>query len=56
MAETPIVKMFDKCANYSVMTALVMNTINSMKRFSGIPKDKIVTQIYDVIKRKASGQ
>lgn len=52
--ENSIVDKFEKCANYTLMTALVANTVNSMKRFSGLPKDKVITKIYTAIKNKAA--
>lgn len=45
---------FDKCAAYSVMSILIANTINSMKRFRTVPGDEMITKVYSTVKSKAA--
>ena len=54
MAQEDMVKNFEKCANYSVLTLLVYNTVNSVKRFQNVPKDELLSKIYSSIKRRAA--
>ena len=53
---TDIPAAFEKCTNYSVLSVLVMNTIKAMPRFSAVPDDKIITNIYSKIKEKAAAK
>ena len=47
-------KSFEKCANYSVISVVVFNTINTMTRFKNVSRDRIITNIFDKIKSKAA--
>lgn len=46
---------FSKCANYSVISILVSNTIKSMSRFKGLLPDEVITKVYSTVKAKATG-
>lgn len=52
--ETNTTKAYRKCANYSIISAIVINTINAMGRFNQIPRDKISASVYDKIKKRAA--
>lgn len=45
---------FEKCANYSVLTALVVNTVKSMARFKRVPEDVIIPDVYNKLKERAA--
>jgi len=51
-----VLKKFDKCANYTVLSMLVMNTLVSMRRFENVPHDELVTKIYTSLKSKAGSR
>lgn len=44
----------EKVANYSVMAILLVNTMSSMRRFKSVPKDELITQAYQLIKKRAA--
>ena len=48
-----LIQVFDKCTNYSVLMMVVVNTINSMRRFSNIPKETVLIKAYKSIKERA---
>lgn len=47
-------KKFEKCTNYSVLGAVVINTLTSMSRFAKVPHDKLVTRVFKRLKEKAA--
>jgi len=47
-------KNFEKCATYTVLSILTVNTINAMARFRRVPADKIMTDVYTKLKEKAA--
>ena len=44
---------FEKCSNYSVLSILTMSTLSRINRFKSIPKDKVITMVYNKIKERA---
>lgn len=54
MQDKNLVNIFDKCSSYSVMSILIMNTLQSMGRFRSVPPDHLVTKVYNCIKAKAA--
>ena len=52
---TPFAK-FEKCANYAVIGTTVMNTVLSMGRFKGIPRDRLISGIYNKMKARAAAK
>jgi hypothetical protein len=47
-------KKFEKCANYSVLGTVVINTLTSMSRFAKVPQDKLIQRVYNRLREKAS--
>ena len=45
---------YEKCANYSTLGILLMNTVKSMKRFSQVSDEKIIKTVYTKLKDKAA--
>lgn len=52
--EKDVNKTFEKCTNYSVLGAVVINTLTSMSRFSKVPHDKLVKRVFQRLKEKAA--
>ena len=52
--EKDVFKVFEKCENYVVLSTIAFNTVTSMGRFSRVPHDKIITNIFNKIKEKAA--
>jgi len=54
MPDKNLSKSYEKCANYTTLSILLMNIVKSMKRFRNIPEEKLITTIYDKIKKRAN--
>lgn len=49
-----VTKTFEKCTNYSILGAVVINTLTSMSRFAKVPHDKLVMRVFKRLKEKAA--
>jgi hypothetical protein len=52
--EVNLFRTFEKCANYSTLSMLVVNTIASMKRFKDIDRSELMSKTYSLLKEKAA--
>lgn len=54
MADRNLLNNFEKCADYSVLTGVIMGAVTSMNRFKRVSRERILTSVYTKLKNRAA--
>lgn len=47
------VDVVENCCNYTVLGSVITRTVESMRRFKGVPKDHIVSTVFTTLKERS---